>query len=719
MSENLEFDDISQEFMGAMMPGKLKFTNNEIIFKQGKTGNVETIASDQIDLLNWQRLAGKWGLRVFTKDGVLHRFGPFREALREKLSKFFSNSFELPCEERDLCIKGWNWGTARFKGKVLTFDIAGNPAFELPLNQVSNCTTGKNEVIMEFHQSDVAPVSMMELRFHIPTSGDVVSGSEDAVEAFQEQVMSQASVISATGDAMASFKEIQCLTPRGRYEFKIYQKFVHLHGKTFDYKIPMTTVLRLFLLPHNDNRQIFFVMNLDPPIKQGMTRYPFLILLFNKEDETTLELPQSEKELESKFGGKLEKEMTGPTYEILSRLMRVLVGRKITSPGSFRGKNKSVCVPCTYKASAGYVYPLERSFLYIYKPQVIYVKFEEVLSVNFARSGGSTRSFDIEVEMKGGPLHTFSSIAKDEQGNLYDYISQKKLKIKSKGKGDDGPLDDDKGHAGHDAYLERVKAEAEEDDDDDGDEESEDEDFKLPAEEGSDVDLEYDSNASSTPSEDEDDDGAGGGGGGGSGDDSAKKSSKKKKKKEKEKKKESKPRKERTSKKKQKREDDGRPKRPPTAYFLWLNENREKIKSKNPGISVTELTKKAGEMWREMGPSDKKEHEAKQEELKKKYDAEMSEWKASGKAAAASAAAKATKSPTKEKQARKTESSPRKSATAASASGGSGSGFKSKEYIESDDSSSDDDSPKKGKKSKKSENEDSGSASSDSGGDSD
>jgi structure-specific recognition protein 1 len=97
---------------------------------------------------------------------------------------------------------------------------------------------------------------MMELRFHIPSAADGVTGSEDAVEAFQEQVVSQASVIAATGDAMASFKEIQCLTPRGRYEFKIYQKFVHLHGKTFDYKIPMTTVLRLFLLPHHDNRQV-------------------------------------------------------------------------------------------------------------------------------------------------------------------------------------------------------------------------------------------------------------------------------------------------------------------------------------------------------------------------------------------------------------------------------------------------------------------------------
>jgi len=56
----------------------------------------------------------------------------------------------------------------------------------------------------------------------------------------------------------------------------------------------MTTVLRLFILPHKDGRQIFFVVSLDPPIKQGQTRYHYLVLLFNMEDETSMELPFTE-----------------------------------------------------------------------------------------------------------------------------------------------------------------------------------------------------------------------------------------------------------------------------------------------------------------------------------------------------------------------------------------------------------------------------------------
>ena len=46
--------------------------------------------------------------------------------------------------------------------------------------------------------------------------------------------------------------------------------------------------------------------------------------------------------------------------------------------------------------------------------------------------------------------------------------------------------------------------------------------------------------------------------------------------------------------------DPDKPKRPQSAYFIWLNENRSQIKEKFPGISITELSKRAGEMWKEM-----------------------------------------------------------------------------------------------------------------------
>ena len=42
---------------------------------------------------------------------------------------------------------------------------------------------------------------------------------------------------------------------------KVFPSFLQLHGKTYDYKIPYTSVLRLFLLPHKDQRFMFFVVS--------------------------------------------------------------------------------------------------------------------------------------------------------------------------------------------------------------------------------------------------------------------------------------------------------------------------------------------------------------------------------------------------------------------------------------------------------------------------
>ncbi|XP_053684404.1 FACT complex subunit Ssrp1 [Sabethes cyaneus] len=676
----LEYSSISSEVRGAMCPGKLKMTDTAIVFKNDKTGKVEQINASDIDLLNYQRCIGSFGLRVFMKNGTLHRFLGFTGD-EKKIADFVKKNYKMDMLEKELSTRGWNWGTVHFKGSVLSFDVENKTSFEIPLNHVSQCNAGKNEVTVEFHRNDDAPVSLMEMRFHIPTTE---SAEIDPVEAFQEQVMKQASVISASGDAIAIFREIHCLTPRGRYDIKVFQSFFQLHGKTYDFKIPTSSVLRLFLLPHKDNRQMFFVISLDPPIKQGQTRYHFLVTLFQMDEETNIELPFTEEELKEKYEDRLTKELSGPVYEVLGKIMKVIINRKLTGPGTFIGNTGTPAIGCSYKAAAGYIYPLERGFIYVHKPPV-HIRFEEISSVNFARSGGSTRSFDFEIELKTGTIYTFSSIEKEEYGKLFDFISSKKLHVKNTGKDgknnykEDFADSDNEGEP--DAYLARVKAEAKErddGDDDDDSEESTDEDFN-PNQQESDVAEEFDSNVESTSEDDSED------GGGGSDD-----SGKKEKKKEKKEKKERKERKE----KKPKKSKTGGPKRPATAFMMWLNATRDKIRKDNPGISITEIAKKGGEMWKEL--KDKQEWEQKAAKAKEEYAEALKAYKASGGGASADEGGKAASTK------RKKEGVPPKKA--ASAASMTGSGFKSKEYISGDDSSSDGESddkknPKKAKKS--------------------
>ncbi|GIY29909.1 FACT complex subunit SSRP1 [Caerostris darwini] len=425
-------------------------------------------------------------------------------------------------------------------------------------------------------------------------------------------------------------------------------------------------------------------LSLDPPIKQGQTRYQFLILLFSKEEETTVDLSLSEEDIKEKYEDKLQKEMSGPTFEVISRVMKAIVQRKITVPGSFKGHSGTQAVTCSYRAGNGLLYPLERGLIYVHKPPV-HIRFDEIACVNFARSGGSTRSFDFEIEIKTGMVHTFSSIEKEEYGRLFDFINLKKLRIKNCNLGlkskekptykedlVDSDVEDEP-----DAYLQRVKAEGREREEGGGstDEESSDESF-APEESGSEVAEEYDSNPPTSSDSDEDYEGSDKS----SGDDSDKgpKKVKEKKHKEPKKSKSAKTVKEPGMRKKRQKKvrDENKPKRPPSAFFIFLGDMREKIKKDNPGISITETTKKAGEMWKET--TDKTKWEERAGVLKKEYEKAMAEYKASEKASPSTEVSKEQKTPKKkDKKSSQAVKSPIKSPGS----------FKSKEYISSSDSS--------------------------------
>lgn len=115
----------------------------------------------------------------------------------------------------------------------MEFNVENKLAFEIPLNEVSRCTTSKNEVTLSFHQHEEAPITLTEMRFHIPTEQKVEDGDPVevntilynlyciilqfpfySIQNFYNKVMNKADTIQATGDAIARFDEVSCLTPR-------------------------------------------------------------------------------------------------------------------------------------------------------------------------------------------------------------------------------------------------------------------------------------------------------------------------------------------------------------------------------------------------------------------------------------------------------------------------------------------------------------------------
>ena len=45
----------------------------------------------------------------------------------------------------------------------------------------------------------------------------------------------------------------------------------------------------------------------------------------------------------------------------------------------------------------------------------------------------------------------------------------------------------------------------------------------------------------------------------------------------------------------------GQPKKASSSYFIWMNATRDSIKNDNPGATIGEIAKKAGELWKALG----------------------------------------------------------------------------------------------------------------------
>lgn len=116
----------------------------------------------------------------------------------------------------------------------------------------------------------------------------------------------------------------------------MFPDFLRLRGKTYDYRILYTSIVKMFLLPKVDEIHVQFVVNLEPPIRQGQTRYPYLIMQFAREEEMDAEIQLEEEELKEKYEGKLQKKYEAPAYEVVSNIFKAVSGKKITTPGSFQ-----------------------------------------------------------------------------------------------------------------------------------------------------------------------------------------------------------------------------------------------------------------------------------------------------------------------------------------------------------------------------------------------
>lgn len=73
--------------------------------------------------------------------------------------------------------------------------------------------------------------------------------------------------------------------------------------------------------------------------------------------------------------------------------------------------------------------------------------------------------------------------------------------------------------------------------------------------------------------------------------------------------------------------DPNAPKKPLSAYFLFSQDERLKVKAENPEYSITEVAKELGRRWATIDPALKQQYEHRYQSARKVYDQEMSAYK--------------------------------------------------------------------------------------------
>ncbi len=124
------------------------------MYKNSKTGKVDSIPVPELTQAQWRRVCLGHGIKLCTSTGNIYKYDGFKDTVSprykkpsikvgqfalyatvslhvlnfplsfyaqdlEKISEYFKANYKVELVEKDMCVKGWNWGTAKFNGQCI------------------------------------------------------------------------------------------------------------------------------------------------------------------------------------------------------------------------------------------------------------------------------------------------------------------------------------------------------------------------------------------------------------------------------------------------------------------------------------------------------------------------------------------------------------------------------------------------------------------------
>ncbi|KAI3646372.1 hypothetical protein MP228_009300 [Amoeboaphelidium protococcarum] len=504
MAEVYEYENIYKGGKSLLIPGRLRIASSGLGFKASSSGKITTVPAG--DIRKAQFLRGSKGhmLRISLNNGDIVKFDGFQSEVDQngnftsgghldEIRRLF-RGWRVEVEMKETNVRGWNWGQTDFAGNSLWFNAGNKPVMEIPLSAVSGTTmNGKTEVTIEIKpptedelelagKEGARSDQLVEARFYIPdmvvqggrpSAADAEGGDnqeeddeenmevdqnqdqDSAANIFYETVKAKADVGQLVGEPLALIEDVPFITPRGRYNMDLYEDSIRLHGKSHNYRIPYLSIKSLFALTRPDDIHEFIVIGMDPPLRQGQTRYPFLVIQCVKDVDLEIELnldalsgdaqsaamiqQQKEDLLRTKFGGRLRLKYDAEMYQVLGALLSGFSGIDLTKAGMFKSHFSNPCVKCSIKANEGYLYLLQTEGLFLPKP-THHFRYEEVSHIVFSRVGSDSSSsstanktFDMKVFLRNtaGLTLPFSGLEREEYDKLVSHFKAVGIKVRT------------------------------------------------------------------------------------------------------------------------------------------------------------------------------------------------------------------------------------------------------------------------------------------------
>ncbi|CDR96569.1 structure specific recognition protein, putative [Babesia bigemina] len=428
----LVFGSIRQS--GGSDTGAFKVSTELFGWKNKRTG--EVVQHRQNDVQNITLIntgGGTYQVRFemnAAKDNAVLRFCGFSEKGIAELRQHLETHFKVPITMDEVAHTGWHWGTYEFDSNTFKLKIDEKTAIDIDAKSVSQVTVpAKTDLAVEIKPEKASTTGdeLVEIRFFMPNKPDS-EDNELQLEDLKQTFLLKAGLDELKTETVALLTDVPLIVPRGRFEIEFTRRHIKLHGKSYDYNMFFTNISRMFLVPKPNSPHVNFIVGLHQAMRHGQTRYPYVVMQFDAEEDIELEINMPPADLQTM---KLEKLMTGKTFNVVTKLFGTLVSKPIVVPGEFKSDKGESGFSCTYKATSGHLFPLNRSLLFIVKP-VIFIRFDDIISVEFSRTGMSTqnRFFAFSIATKLGQEFEFTNIDRAEFEPLSKYLASRDVKIK-------------------------------------------------------------------------------------------------------------------------------------------------------------------------------------------------------------------------------------------------------------------------------------------------